>query len=122
MKTAVEIPRHEIEVFCKRWAITEFSLFGSILREDFHADSDIDVLVRFAENARWSLLEHIRMEEELTEILGRQVGIVPRAAVEASDNWIRRKHILSNMETIYPSPCCRRTALGREALKHQETH
>ncbi len=90
-----------IEGFCRKWKIVEFALFGSVLREDFRAESDIDALVRFDPEARWSLFDEIRMEEELSSRLGRKVDLVDRSVVERSENWIRRKEILGAAETIY---------------------
>jgi len=97
----IEIPDEALAEFCRRWKITELALFGSALRDDFRPDSDVDFLVRFAPDANWSLLKHIEMEEELAGIIGRKVDLVNRLAVERSDNWIRRKHILDSAEVIY---------------------
>jgi predicted nucleotidyltransferase len=93
--------QQEIADFCRRWQITELALFGSVLREDFRSDSDVDVLVSFAEDARWSILDLVRMEEELSHILGRDVDLVERRAVECSENYIRRRHILETAEPFY---------------------
>jgi predicted nucleotidyltransferase len=93
--------QQEIADFCRRWQITELALFGSVLREDFRSDSDVDVLVSFAEDAQWSLLDLVRMEEELSHILGRDVDLVERRAVERSENYIRRRHILETAEPFY---------------------
>jgi len=101
MKPNIEIPQKEITEFCRRWYIDELSIFGSALRADFRPDSDIDVLVRFAPEAQWSLFDMMRMEEELKEIFGREVDLVERSAVERSRNYVRRKAILSNLEAIY---------------------
>jgi predicted nucleotidyltransferase len=94
-------PVDRLAAFCRRWKIVELSLFGSALREDFRDDSDIDLLARFAPEARWSLLDHARMERELAEMLGREVDLVSRTAVEASPNWIRRREILSSARALY---------------------
>ncbi|HEY0557044.1 MAG TPA: nucleotidyltransferase domain-containing protein [Thermoanaerobaculia bacterium] len=93
-------PAGRLEEFCRRWKITELSLFGSALRDDFRADSDIDLLACFAPDAEWSLLDHARMEKELKEMLGREVDLVCRTTVEASPNWIRRREILNTGEEI----------------------
>jgi predicted nucleotidyltransferase len=53
MKTAIALPIDQITKFCQHWQIIELSLFGSILRDDFHADSDIDILVAFAPTVNW---------------------------------------------------------------------
>jgi hypothetical protein len=90
-----------IAEFCRRWKITELRLFGSALREDFGPESDVDLLVTFAPDAQWSLLDHARMEEELSGHLGRRVDLVSRRAVERSPNWIRRRAILESAELYY---------------------
>ena len=54
-------PESKIKIFCDRWAVAELFLFGSILRDDFHADSDIDILIAFTPKADWSLFEHIKI-------------------------------------------------------------
>jgi len=94
-------PLREIEEFCRRWQIVELSAFGSVLRDDFRPDSDIDLLARFAPEARWSLFDHSKMERELEEILGRKVDLLSRSAVERSPNWIRRREILSTARALY---------------------
>ena len=99
--TKLHLPETEIEQFCRRWQISELSLFGSVLREDFRLDSDIDVLVRFAPDTRWSLFDMVRMQKELEAILGREVDLVERNAVEQSKNYIRRKRILRDRVPIY---------------------
>jgi uncharacterized protein len=92
---AIEIDQDKLRDFCQRWKITEFALFGSVTRpEEFGADSDVDVLARFAADARWTLFHWARMERELAEIFGRSVDLVEREAVEESDNRFRMKSIL----------------------------
>ncbi len=101
MNSNVNIPRDKVTDFCRRWKIVEFSLFGSVLRDDFRPDSDVDVLVAFAPEAEWGLFEHIAMEEELSTIVGRKANLVSRRAIEGSANWIRRKAILESAEPYY---------------------
>lgn len=100
-KMNIEMPKDKIAEFCQRWKIIELSLFGSVLRDDFRPDSDVDVLVRFAPDAEWSLLDHVAMEEELSAILGRKVDVVSRSAIERSENYIRRKAILGTAQPYY---------------------
>ena len=97
----IEMPKDKIAEFCQRWKIVELSLFGSVLRDDFRPDSDVDVLVRFAPDAEWSLLDHVAMEEELSVIFGRKVDVVSRSAIERSENYIRRKAILGTAQSYY---------------------
>jgi hypothetical protein len=97
----IEIPDAALAEFCRRWKIAELALFGSVLRDDFRPESDIDLLVTFAPDADWSLMHVVQMEEELQKILGRKVDLVSRKSVERSHNWIRRKAILSTAQVIY---------------------
>jgi predicted nucleotidyltransferase len=97
----IALPMEAIAEFCRRWQITELSLFGSVLRDDFRPDSDVDVLVTFALNAPWTLLDHVEMERELAEIIRRRIDLVSRNAVEQSKNWIRRREILGNSRALY---------------------
>lgn len=76
----------QLDRFCCRWAVAELALFGSVLRDDFGPESDIDILVTFLPEAEWSLLDHVQMEMELAELLGRHVDLVTRRAVERSQN------------------------------------
>jgi predicted nucleotidyltransferase len=101
MSVRVAIDRQQIADFCRRWKIVEFSLFGSVLRDDFRPDSDVDVLVSFAPDAEWSLFDHVAMEDELTAMIGRKVNLLSRRAIERSENWIRRKAILGSAEAVY---------------------
>ena len=101
MNAHIDIPRDEIAAFCKRWQVTELALFGSVLRDDFGPESDVDVLVRFDPEARRTLFDMSRMQDELSLMLGRHVDLIERAGVEQSRNYIRRKAILQSAETIY---------------------
>ena len=100
-QSALNLPAERIEQFCRRWQITELALFGSALRQDFRPESDVDLLVTFAADSRWSLLDIVRMEQQLKEIIGREVDLVERRAVELSENYIRRRHILDSAEPVY---------------------
>lgn len=103
MSPRVTIDRGKIADFCRRWKMTELAFFGSVLRDDFRPDSDVDVLVTFAQDARWSLFDHVAMEEELSTLVGRKVDLVSRQVIERSSNWIRRKAILDGAEAYYAS-------------------
>ena len=91
--------RHSRRTNCSifgKWQIGAVSLFGSVLREDFGPESDVDVLVDFESEASLSLLDMIAAEQELATILGRPVDLLDRSAVERSENWIRRRGILNS--------------------------
>ena len=97
----IEIPKEQIADFCRKWKIVELSLFGSVLRDDFRPDSDIDLLVTFSPDAEWSLVDHMAMEEEMSAIFGRKVDLISRRAIERSENHIRRKAILETAQPYY---------------------
>jgi hypothetical protein len=99
----IDLPQKEIADFCHRWQIAEFALFGSVLRDNFGPDSDLDVLVTFAPGADWSLFDHLRMKEELSNLLSREVDLLNRRAVERSHNPLRRQEILNTAQVIYAS-------------------
>ena len=101
MTVQIDIPQAEVASFCRRWQITELALFGSVLREDFRQDSDVDVLVRFRLGAGHSLFDLGHMEQELARILGRPVDLVERTAVERSRNYLRRKSVLDAVQVIH---------------------
>lgn len=99
--TQLELPKEEIKAFCDRWQVIEFALFGSVLRDDFHADSDIDVMVQFDPNAHPTFLSLEQMEAELQSIFNRKVDLITRQGVETSRNYLRRQEILASAQIIY---------------------
>ena len=92
------LPRKKIAEFCKRWGITEFSVFGSVLRDDFRSDSDIDVLVSIDPKAQIGLFELIDMKLELEKMFNRPVDLVEK---EGLRNPYRRKEILRTAQVVY---------------------
>jgi hypothetical protein len=91
----------KIKEFCLRWGVEELALFGSVLREDFGPESDIDVLVTFAPERRPTGLELVRMRRDLQEMFHRPVDVMSRRGVEQSHNPQLRQEILSTAEVIY---------------------
>jgi hypothetical protein len=71
----IDMPKQRIAEFCRRNHIRRLALFGSVLRDDFGPESDVDVLVEFEAGARVGLLRLAGMEIELGEILGRKVDL-----------------------------------------------
>ena len=98
---ALEIPYKEIEKFCQRWQVAELAIFGSALRQDFGAESDIDVLIAFHKSTRRGLFDLVRMQRELESIFGRDVDLVEKTAIEKSENYIRRNEILNKANVIF---------------------
>lgn len=92
------IPADRVAELCRHWQVSELSLFGSVLRDDFTSESDVDVLVSFATNAPWSLWDLTQMEDELSAIIRRRVQLIEK---EALKNPFRRAHILRGRRVIY---------------------
>ena len=103
MQTGLRISlyQEQLSEFCQRWRISELAVFGSAIRNDFQTNSDVDVLVTFVPQARWSLFDLVKMQDELGDIFGREVDMVEREAIERSENYFRRKSILRNIEVIF---------------------
>ena len=97
----LHIPQGRLADFCKRWKITELALFGSVLRDDFGPDSDVDILVTFEPDAPWSLFDIVRVKHEFEGMVGRKVDIIERPALEKHHNpWLKHA-ILTEARTIY---------------------
>jgi len=75
MTARIQVPREALAEFCRRHQIRRLSLFGSVLREDFGPESDVDVLVEFDPEARVGFFALVRMEMELSELLGHKVDL-----------------------------------------------
>ncbi len=97
----VEASSEDVAAFCRRWELDEMALFGSVLRDDFRPDSDIDVLIRFACVPTPGLFGLVRMEDELAALFGRPVDLLTRDAIEHSRNYIRRRAILDSLQVVY---------------------
>lgn len=100
LKLKIDITYSEIEQFCQCWQIKEFYLFGSVLREDFSENSDIDVMVQSYPNPDWGW-NIVTMNEELEAIFKRKVDLVFKDGIARSSNWLRRNEILSSAKLIY---------------------
>ncbi len=94
----IPVPKQALRNLCDRWKVAELSLFGSATREDFHPDSDVDVLVSFIPGDTWSLLDLIEMKSQLEDLFGRKVDLVEEAAIK---NPYRRRAILRDKTPIY---------------------
>lgn len=87
--------------FCQQRQITELALFGSVLRDDFRPDSDIDVLVTFVLDAKISLLDLVEIQDQFAELFHRSVDLIEKSTIKTSPNWIRRQEILNSATMIY---------------------
>jgi predicted nucleotidyltransferase len=94
----IDVPQEFVEAFCRRWHITEFALFGSVLRDDFGPDSDVDVMVTFEPDFHPELEDWLDMEDELKAQFGREVDVVEKALIE---NPFVRRTIRRNHRVLY---------------------
>jgi predicted nucleotidyltransferase len=98
----IKLPLDRIAELCREYDVAELSVFGSLLREDFGPESDIDFLVVFQGDDYGPWMGKLqRLEEELGSLLGRVVELVPKESVVRSENWIRKDHILGTAQVIY---------------------
>ncbi len=91
----------ELEQFCRRWKIARLAVFGSAAEGRLRADSDIDLLVTFQPDAEWTMFDHYAMEEELSQMFGREVDLVSVRAVEENPNPVCRRQILDSARPLY---------------------
>lgn len=95
---SIRLHQEEIVKFCEQYSITEFALFGSILYHEFKDTSDVDILVTFKPEARYSLFDLALMQEELKNIFGCEIDLVEKASLR---NPFRRHHILHHNQVLY---------------------
>ena len=93
-----KISVEQIADFGRRWKLAELSLFGSILRTDFHADSDVDVLFQLLPGESMTLERFVDMRDELIAMFGREVDLVEKPLLK---NRYRREEILRTREVLY---------------------
>ncbi len=95
------VTAEQIEAFCRRWKIRELAVFGSVLRDDFRDDSDVDLLVTYEESTRWGAFKLVDMRDDACGLFGREVDLVERRLIARSKNFIRRREILRNARRVY---------------------
>lgn len=97
MNPQLSIPQADIQAFCRAHGVRELSVFGSAVRGDFRADSDIDVLIDIAPDTRIGLIALQRMRDELTRIFGRPVDLLTKTGI----NRHIRADILRDAQVIH---------------------
>lgn len=100
MSPRLRVDRKRLEGFCQKWKVKELSVFGSALREDFGAGSDVDVLVDLERGHGLTLYDWQDMIAELSEVFGREVDLVAKRGLK---NPLRREEILRTAEVVYAS-------------------
>jgi uncharacterized protein len=101
MPISIPLDHDAIAAFALRWGLVELALFGSVLRDDFRPDSDVDVLATFARGRRPSLDDLLGMQDELEALFGRKVDLMERGGLERDRNYLLRQHILTHSEPVY---------------------
>lgn len=96
-RSRIDLPEAKLAEFCRRHGIRRLSLFGSVLRDDFRGDSDVDVLVEFEPGARVGLIRLAGMELELGELFGRRVDLNTRGFLSR----YFRDEVLAEAEVLY---------------------
>ena len=97
----LDIDEDALRAFCEKWGVAELAVFGSVLRDDFGPESDVDFLVTFTPDSQHSLLDYPEMESELERLAGRPVDLANRAAVEESRNPFWRREILQTARLLF---------------------
>jgi uncharacterized protein len=95
------VSQTQLKTFCARWKVENLAVFGSALRNDFSKHSDIDLLVSFSPHSNWSLFDHVRMNQELTSLFGREVDLITLTALEQSRNPLLRAEILNTAKPLF---------------------
>jgi len=91
------LPMDQIQALCRRYHVSELSLFGSAARKDFNATSDLDLLVEFEPGTHVGFLSLARMQRELADIVGRPVDLVPKQGLKP----LIRQAVLASAEVLY---------------------
>lgn len=95
--SAIYVPHEGLTRFCRQYKVRELSVFGSALKEDSDPDSDIDLLVSFAPDARVTFTKLARMQRELEALFGRKVDLVPKDGLKP----VIRDYVLASARTVY---------------------
>jgi hypothetical protein len=98
-RSRIAVPDQQVADLCRRYQVHRLALFGSVLRDDFRFDSDVDILVDFEPAAQVGFVALARLQRELAELLGRPVDLVPRSGLKP----VIREDVLASAEEIYAS-------------------
>ena len=94
----IDIPIERIKAFCAKWGVEEFSLFGSVLRDSFGPESDVDVMLKFKPGHGFTFENTPEIQDELEAIFGRPVDVIEKDRIR---NPFRRHAIMSSYQVVY---------------------
>ena len=98
-QTKIDVPMQQVEQFCRRHGVQELALFGSVLRDDFAPDSDVDVLLTLEPGQTMTVEKYLDMRDDLSAMFGgREVDLVQKRLLK---NPFRRHEILTTREVLY---------------------
>ena len=95
---SIKLPAAEIEAFCRKYGVAEFALFGSVLRDDFGPESDVDVMLKFKPGHGFTFENPPDIQDELQAIFGRRVDVIEMGRIR---NPVRRNAIMSSYRVVY---------------------
>lgn len=101
VRERLEVAPGDLADFCRKWNIAKLEVFGSLLREDFDDESDVDFLVSFEPGKGPVDMSWFQIQEELAHLVGRKVDVLDRRLVEQSRNLYRRQHILREATAVH---------------------
>lgn len=101
LRTAIPLPMDGIAEFCRKWDVPVFELYGPVLTEDFRQDDEVDVMVTFGPEARWSLFDWSQMIDELTALFGRKATLTTRRTAERNEYPHRHQQMLAEARVVY---------------------
>ena len=104
IQIAMPLPMDAIADFCKKWGIVKLSVFGSILRDDFRPDSDVDFLAEFDSSRRYTFSTYFDMDDELEHIVGRKVDLLNAKVLASSKNPYRYSLIFGSAVELIHAP------------------
>jgi len=96
-RVKIKIPKKELNEFCQRYHVQRLALFGSVIGNNFRAESDVDVLVSFQPTAHVGFITFSRMQRELSGLFKRPVDLVPMNGLKP----VIRDSVLANIEEVY---------------------
>ena len=100
-KNGIHLKYEDIVHLCQKYHLSELSVFGSAIRDDFKDESDVDVLISFDENSLSTIWDILHIKDELEAMLNRAVDVIEK---EALRNPIRKRNILTSYEVVYAYP------------------